>query len=287
MSKIVDLLFETNAIRVCHEDSPFWYTSGKIGPFFINAQFLYGSEQDANDLLDFINAQLENEEKTKIARNVFEKVKAQYENNKIYKEVIDEFVSYINQNMNVSEIDYISGGERRDWFFSMMVAYLMKKPHVTVFKDVTAVESDYSFENNSLKGNLEGKNVLHIADLLNYGSSFIRAWIPAIDNLGGKLKWAMFAVDRNPEGGKALRDAGVENIALSTVGVELFETAAKAGKITENQFKFVKDFCEDDVGTMQKFLDEHPDFIKDSLNSSNEKTAKRAKLCVESHFYNI
>lgn len=163
----------------------------------------------------------------------------------------------------------------------------MKKPHVTVFKDVTAVESDYSFENNSLKGNLEGKNVLHIADLLNYGSSFIRAWIPAIDNLGGKLKWAMFAVDRNPEGGKALRDAGVENIALSTVGVELFETAAKAGKITENQFKFVKDFCEDDVGTMQKFLDEHPDFIKDSLNSSNEKTAKRAKLCVESHFYNI
>ena len=41
---IVSWLFETDAVRVCPEGQPFWYTSGKLGPFYINTQFLYGSE---------------------------------------------------------------------------------------------------------------------------------------------------------------------------------------------------------------------------------------------------
>ena len=42
----MSLLFETNAFRVCEENKPFWYTSGKIGPYFINADYLYGSEEN-------------------------------------------------------------------------------------------------------------------------------------------------------------------------------------------------------------------------------------------------
>ena len=56
MSKIVSYLFETNALRICEENKPFWYTSGKIGPYYINTHFLYGSEQDAIDLLKFIDS---------------------------------------------------------------------------------------------------------------------------------------------------------------------------------------------------------------------------------------
>ena len=36
MSDLANYLFETNAIRFCDENKPFWYTSGKIGPYFIN-----------------------------------------------------------------------------------------------------------------------------------------------------------------------------------------------------------------------------------------------------------
>ena len=36
MNDIVSYLFNTNAIRFCEENKPFWYTSGKIGPYFIN-----------------------------------------------------------------------------------------------------------------------------------------------------------------------------------------------------------------------------------------------------------
>ena len=51
---VVSWLFETDAVRVCPEGQPFWYTSGKLGPFYINTQFLFGSEQAANELLAVI-----------------------------------------------------------------------------------------------------------------------------------------------------------------------------------------------------------------------------------------
>ena len=55
MSDIMSYLFKTNAIRFCEENKPFWYTSGKIGPYFINTHFVYGSEKEATSLLSFID----------------------------------------------------------------------------------------------------------------------------------------------------------------------------------------------------------------------------------------
>ena len=34
MSKLMSLLFDTKAFKICEENNPFWYTSGKIGPYF-------------------------------------------------------------------------------------------------------------------------------------------------------------------------------------------------------------------------------------------------------------
>ncbi len=53
--KLVSWLFKTTAVRVCPENKPFWYTSGTIGPYYINTHFLYGSEKQANDLLTYID----------------------------------------------------------------------------------------------------------------------------------------------------------------------------------------------------------------------------------------
>ena len=60
MSNLMSYLFETNAIRFCEENKPFWYTSGKIGPYFINTHFVYGNEKDAAELLAFIDECVEN-----------------------------------------------------------------------------------------------------------------------------------------------------------------------------------------------------------------------------------
>ena len=49
---IVSWLFETDAVRVCPEGHPFLVYVRKARPFYINTQFLYGSEAAANALLD-------------------------------------------------------------------------------------------------------------------------------------------------------------------------------------------------------------------------------------------
>ena len=55
MSDIMSYLFSTNAIKFCPENKPFWYTSGKIGPYFINTHFVYGSEKEAVEFLEYID----------------------------------------------------------------------------------------------------------------------------------------------------------------------------------------------------------------------------------------
>ena len=73
MNNIANLLFETKALKICPENKPFWYTSGKIGPYFINADYLYGSESDSAELLSFIDKELENENKQDIPKHIFQK----------------------------------------------------------------------------------------------------------------------------------------------------------------------------------------------------------------------
>ena len=275
MSNIISYLFETNAIRFCEENKPFWYTSGKIGPYFINTHFIYGSEKEAVSLLGFIDESLS--DKMTLPKKVFEKVLKQYNENKIYKDVINSMKAYIEENINVSEVDYISGGERRDWFFSNILAYLLKKPHITIYKDLSSVISNYNFSETKTSYNISGKKVLHIADLITVASSYLRAWIPAIENLGGKIIWSCVVVDRM-QGGKDKLD---KSLSLVKVDKNLFKKALEMGIINENQLEMLNKFFDNPDNTMQEFLLEHPEFVENSLNSPDEKIRKRAKLLLE------
>ena len=72
--------------------------------------------------------ELENSERDEIPKNIFAQVLYQYENNEIYSTVINSVVMFIKNNISIDDIEYISGGERRDWYFSNIIAYLLKKP---------------------------------------------------------------------------------------------------------------------------------------------------------------
>lgn len=284
MSDIMSYLFETNAIRFCEENKPFWYTSGKIGPYFINNHFIYGSEQEANELLSFIDESLNN--KMTLPKKVFDKVLKQYNENKIYHDVIEHIKSYIEQNINVKEIDYISGGERRDWFFSNIIAYLLNKPHITIYKDLSTVESNLDFSQTKEVSNLEGKKVLHVADLITVASSYIRAWIPAIKNLGANIMWSCVVVDRMQGGKEKLEAEGVKSLSLVNVDTDLFKKALELGFINNNQLELLNKFLKSPDECMREFLINHPEFIENALNS-DEKTKKRAQLLVDNNLYNL
>ncbi|MBO5479213.1 MAG: orotate phosphoribosyltransferase [Clostridia bacterium] len=284
MNNLKSHLFETNAVKVCHGDKPFWYTSGKIGPYFINTHFVYGSEQDAAEFLNFIDEN--KDDKLNLPKKLFEKVLKQYEENAIYHDVVEEMIEFIKANIHVDEIDYISGGERRDWYFSVIAAHLLGKPHITIFKDLGAVTSDSNFEDTKPATSLNGKKVLHIADLMNQASSYIRAWIPAIQDLGGELVWSLVLVDRMQGGKERLEDLGIRSFSIAQIDEDLFKVAFEKGIIDEAQFELVREFIKDPDGSMEKFVKEHPEFIEDALHS-DAKTAGRAQLCIDSHFYGL
>ncbi len=284
MSDIMSYLFETKAVKFCEENKPFWYTSGKIGPYFINTHFVYGSEKDATELLSFIDECLA--DKKTLPEKVFKKVLKQYEENEIYHNVIDAMKNYIEKNIDVSEIDYISGGERRDWFFSNILAYLLDKPHISIYKDLSSVISDSKFENSETVNNIDNKKVLHVADLVTIASSYIRAWIPAIKNIGGQMCWSCVVVDRMQGGKEKIEAQGVKALSLVNVDNTLFETAYKNGIINENQLTMLKKFFENPDETMKQFLINYPEFLENSLKA-DEKTAKRAKLLVDGNLYGL
>ena len=135
----------------------------------------------------------------------------------IYKNVINAMIKYIEENVDISEIDYVSGGERRDWFFSNIIAYILKKPHISIYKDLSTVVSNYNFENTEVVTFIENKKVLHIADLITVASSYIRAWIPAIKNLGANICWSCVVVDRMQGGKDKIEADGVKSLSLVLV----------------------------------------------------------------------
>ncbi|NLU53572.1 MAG: orotate phosphoribosyltransferase [Clostridiaceae bacterium] len=280
--ELMGFLFKTNAIRVCPKDKPFWYTSGKIGPYYVNTHFLYGSEEKANSFLSAIDRL--KDDKKGCSKEFHRLTRENYGTDPLYKGTIDALLDYIKNNIDVDEIEYVSGGERRDWFFSFLIADFLDKPHITLFKDNTAVI--YKNGEGTEAKSLDGAKVLHVADLITTASSYERAWVPAINKLNGIMKWSVVVVDRLQGGADVLKSLGVESHALVSIDSEVFKRACQNGYIDEGQLKLVLDYLENPEGSMKDFLMNNPAFLENALNEGG-KAAERAKLLIENNFYDV
>ena len=241
-NKLVSFLFQTDAFKVCPANNPFWLTSGLISPYFVNTHFLYGNESDSVELLNFITNSLETADKLELPGMIFEKVLEQYEHNEVFKTTIDSLKALIEQNVDISVIDYVSGGERRDWYFSMMIAYLFGLPHITLFKDQSAVVSTCDFEECTEVTKLENQKVLHVADLLTKASSYVNYWEPAIKKLGSDIYWSAVVVDRLEGGEETLKDLRIESLSLVKLDNSLFKNALELNIINQAQMDMLTEF---------------------------------------------
>ncbi len=258
---------------------------GKIGPYFISTHFLYGSEESATEFLKFID--LEKENKLELPKKILDKTLAKYNENGIYKEVIDETVNFIKEHINIDEIDYVSGGERRDWFFANIVSYLLNKPFISIFKDLSCVVSSKDFsETKVAEKDLDGKKVLHVADLVTEASSYVRAWIPAVQSLGAEIVSSVVIVDRMQGGNDRLKSLGIDAYSLVQIAPSMFKQAMDMGIITKSQNEMLNNFFENPDETMRNFLIAHPEFLEDALHS-DEKSIVRARLCIEGDLYRL
>ncbi len=143
------------------------YTSGQIGPYYVQSGVVQNSGRTYDDAVRDVAFTLEQT----IGRN--------------------------------SEDLVFSGGESRDWIFSMPVSAIRRIPHVMLYKDGKTVGADMS-----------RRKVVHIADLNNEGSSPRDLWVPAIKKAGGEIKDIIFYVDRLEDGVGVMAELGLRSQAI-------------------------------------------------------------------------
>jgi orotate phosphoribosyltransferase len=282
MAKIVGWLFETGAIRVSPADQPFWYTSGLIGPYYVNTQFLLGGERAANELLTLIDET--RSDPLLCTRKVWASLRQHYANSPIFKQVTDALVNVVQASYDLDTIDFISGGERRDWFFSLLPSELLDKPHVTIFKDqqVTVIDNGEVTACSSLAG----AKVLHISDLVTEASSYLRAWIPALTRLEASMFATLTIVDRCQGGANALAQAQVPLKSLVSIDADLFRLAAAQGYVTPEQQALVSNYLHDPYASMRQFLLNNHDFLTNALRSDG-RTAERVRRLLTANLYDL
>ena len=277
---LLEALLETGALRIAPADEVFWYTSGTVGPYYIHAENLYGSPRKAAEMLEFIERG--RGDKVRFPGRLLRQATTNYAADPVYRSVIDALVQEARQ--WEAEIDLVSGGERRDWFFSMAVADRLGKPHLAIYKDLSMVVL------NGTRArpveDLEGRKTLHVADLVTEASSYFRAWIPAVRGCGGQLAYSLNVVDRGQGGCQTLKGAGVQASALFRVDEKLFDALQSAGRIDSGQRRNLGAYFRDPHRAMRAFLEKNPGFLRRSLQDP-DPTAGRARFLVEKNPYNL
>ncbi len=273
---ILEALFATNAIRVCDPDHPFWYTSGTLGPFYINTHFLYKNEEEAMKLLLIIE-EAASWDRIEFPNLILQDLLRMYKADETFRLVTDLIV----EKAGTLEFDFISGGERRDFFFSILPAYLLNKPHLSIFKDMQAVYTTDHFKKTIpvYEANIAGKRALHIADLVTEASSYTRAWIPIIREFGAVMDDTIVIVDRKQGGEEILLTEGVRLHSFAGIDMELFDRAAEKGVISESQKQLVAGFIENPKDFMKNFLISHPKYIQEQLELGG-KAKERAEMAI-------
>jgi hypothetical protein len=279
--KIISWLFSTKAFQVCQPDQPFWYTSGTLGPFYINTHFLYGSESEAGRLLQLIDQNLDRPDV--LIPAVIADSRKQYDENAHFRSLC----SMLAGNLADLPCDLISGGERRDWFFSFQTAILLDKPHLTLLKNGQAYVNQSGQRDMSggrimqvEPGSLQKKIVIHVADLVTEASSYERAWLPAISRCGAAMPYTLVVVDRNQGGREHLASAGTELRALIKIDSDFFLAAMAAGMISRAQLTLIERYLADPDAFMDQFIKDHPDFLEQQIGSGG-KNRERALRYIE------
>jgi orotate phosphoribosyltransferase len=277
----VSWLFESHALEISPPDKPFLYTSGLIGPYFINTHHLCGGRTKAKEVLAFIDA--EQQDKKGFPLRLKPALQDVFASHEIYRHVIEALCEIARSALPLGEIDCVSGGQRRDWFFAPLVAAMLQKPCIYIYNDLSVID-----EAGDDVAELRNAAVLNVADLLTVGSSYTKKWVPALQQIGARLKWSLVGVDRRQGGADSLHAAGVQQSeSLFSVDRSLFDRALERNLINGDQHLQLTRYLEDPFSSMRDFLLTHPDFLESAKNSSQEKTSTRARLLEEQDHYQL
>ena len=259
--EILKTLLDTNAVSIWNSKTGpvFWYAANVPGPFYVNTEKIIGeelSELMLSEITKIVSSSDSFVEKSKLLK----------------KSILDAFLkdakwqSVIRQLIDISNVDFqdssfhiVSGGERRDWLFSIPFAYLLKMPHLYLFK-----KGDFVFESNDIfvstkneipaLKNINNLKSVHVSDLINNASSFFDAWMPALKKAESECIGNLCVTVRGDKGRSRLEAIGQKIVSLVTVDVQFFTQLCSMQLISKETLDEVLVFFDSSDKWIRKYV---------------------------------
>ena len=232
---LLKLIHDTHAVSIWnHDKGPvFWYAANIPGPFYVNTEMVIGaalSEKLLREITAIVAGTVDVQAR---AQQLEHLIMDAYKQNPSWQKLIATMVERARTEFPAHAFTMVSGGERRDWLFSIPFAHAADLPHLYFFKNKSY------FCAQPIKG---GESVLHVSDLINNAASFFDLWQPALNNLKLNCAGNLCVNVRGENGLRRLREAGQKTVSLVTIDIDYFRLLHAANLITQAVFEEIAVF---------------------------------------------
>ncbi len=255
--ELLKQVFSSNAVSIWdNQKGPvFWYAAGVPGPFYVNTEKLLG-EDAAGSLLGQISNIVQKvgsiEEKSE---SLFSAVMEEYGRNPVFQRII---ATLIDSSKIFDGQDYscISGGERRDWFFSIPFAQETGRDHLFIFKDKSVLRR--GFDGETIQA---GPNVMHVSDLIHNAASYFDKWLPVLKENDLNVVGTLSVINRGNAGLDKLNEAGFKSLTLKGIDLDFFKELQESGLIDADTFAELDLYFESREEWAKKYILSNPELF--------------------------
>ncbi len=244
---LLKLIHDTKAVSIWnHKTGPvFWYAASVPGPFYVNTELVIGPALAA-ELLEKITAIIAaTKDNAARAEQLNKLILGAYQMSPQYQQVISAMKLAAEREFPAGSFNVISGGERRDWLFSIPLAQELGVRHVFLFKNQTAYCKE-SFKEN--------ERALHVADLINNAASYFDLWFPIL--VKAKLDYigTLCINSRGSNGLNRLKDHGKKTVTLNSVDLSFFDKSLASGLIDRDTRDEIAAYFTSNIDWAKRYL---------------------------------
>lgn len=277
--ELLRLVFSSNAVSIWdNKKGPvFWYAAGVPGPFYVNTEKLIGEEAAGNLLAQISNIVQKVGSIEEKAEEIYSLVMEEYWKNTVFQRIV---ATMVDSNKSFEDYSCVSGGERRDWFFSIPFAHETEKDHMFIFKDQSVFRR--GFEQAMLQ---PGANVLHVSDLIHNAASYFDNWVPALEGNDLNVIGTVSVINRGRAGLDKLDEAGVKNHSLKGIDLGFFKDLRDGELISAAVFDELDLYFQSREAWAKKYILSNPDLF--DVGSLDGKSKERLKFFVTEDPWNL
>jgi orotate phosphoribosyltransferase len=275
------VIFSTKAVSIWNnaKGPVFWYAAGVPGPFYVNTEKLIGTEAAERLLAQISKIVDEADTPKQKADKVESVVMAEYNSNITFQKIIATMIRDSIAQFG-SAYNTVSGGERRDWFFSIPFAIESGLDHIYLFKD----GSIHTKHHGTPKPHIQPK-VLHVADLINNAASYIDKWIPILKSNDLAMAGTACVINRGTAGIDKLKEVGIDTCSLKTIDKSFFDDLSAIKLIEESVAQEINLYFVSKEDWARKYILSKPDLIgKEKLDA---KSKERLQSFLENDPWNL